>query len=185
MKQIVCLFLIMITFYGCNFNPKKVTQITEHCFVIEDYNKTLCLETAFDSLHPVVYIDKNKLEMRSRKFSNLKMYVMMVVEIDDENVVFSNVNYSIKVKFKELNTENGVQLKIQDMYYVIVKRIHLADSQIIIHSDGIKEELPDGESDIYGDSSTMDMDLGIDDNNGTMEGTMDEQTDNYEGVDDP
>jgi hypothetical protein len=172
----------MITFYGCVFNSKKVTQITDHCFIISDYNKTLCLEVAFDSLYPVIYVDKNKFEMRNNKFTNLKMYVMMVVEIDEESVVFSNVNYSIKVEFENLNTESGVQLKIQDMYYVIVQRIHLSDSKIIIRSNGVKEELPDGESDIYGDDSSM-MDLG---NGEYDDGIMDDVgSDGYDDIDDP
>lgn len=184
MKQIIYLLLIMTIFCGCNYKPKSVTQITGHCFAIPDYKKTVCLEQEFDSLYPVLYIDKNRYEMRDRKFSKLKMYVMMVVEIDGNSVVFSNIDYSIKVKFDNLINNDCNQIKIQDMYYVIVKRIYLSDSVVVLN--GIKEDLPSGEENVYSNNSrTMDMENINNSDNSDITGTMDEMGGDGYDVEDP
>lgn len=141
------LFFILITliFVSCNYKPKEAISVSDFCFIIEDYDKTICLDEPFDTLHPVYYIDKNYFEMRERKFNGLKMYIMMVVEVDLDSryVTFSNPNYSVEVKF-----EDDRELPIlQSIYYLIIRREHLSDSKLVMYSDGTKEPMPSDLSD--------------------------------------
>lgn len=182
MKHFLLYFLIILL-SSCNYTPKKVTSITDHCFNINNYNKTICLESKYDSIYPVIFVDKMKLERGDNKYTDLKMYVMMVVEIKGENVTLSNINYSITIKVKGLNKKGGFQMKIQDIYYVITKRIFLSDSKIVIRSNGIKEEIYDNRH--GGSSPSMNINIdGYDQGNGYDDESKDIDG-RYEDIEDP
>lgn len=192
MKKLFILLLLSVLFASCKYRPMELTQVSEYCFVIQNYNKTICLETPYDTLHPILYIDKNPYEMKDRKFSDLKMYKMMVVEIKENEVLFSNLNYSIRAHFDEINTENSRDIKVQDIYYIIVKRVHLSDTKVVIKSNGQKEPLPDeGGYDGVDDMSNM-IDM-MDPDGGGYEGDYEgyegeeyeEQGSGYDNVEDP
>ena len=123
LKYILTLFLLLLT--SCNYNPIEVESVSEYCFEVEKYDKTVCIETPYDSVYSVLYIDKPGFQKKSEKFKDLKMYVMMVVEVEGDIVTLSDLSYSIKVEFKK----NVPQL--QEMFYIIVKEEYLSESVII------------------------------------------------------
>lgn len=130
-------YSILFILTSCNFKPREMVQITDKCFVVSDYNKPLCLNESFNSPHPTIFVDKNKIEAYSGKFANLELHKMMVVDIKGNNIILSNVNFSIKVRFDGKRLNN---IKIQDIYYVIVKKIYLSESRIIISADDANNE---------------------------------------------
>lgn len=152
MRYSITLFIItLLTIVSCSTRPMKVSQLTEHCFYIPNYDKTVCLETKYDSLYPVLYIDKNPLEFRKNKFNGLKLYLVMVVEKDEKNITFSNINYSVKVSTTKFNDSC---INIQDMYYIIIKREHLTKTKIVLDSEGVYIPKDSESNDAYED--TMD-----------------------------
>lgn len=139
MKNLLILLttLFLITLTSCNYTPKKVTIKTDYCLLVEDYNKTICLDYPSDTLYNFLFVDKNRYEIEDDKFKGLSTYIMMVVNIDDDIVTFSNVSNSIKIKFKKDIP------KIQDMYYIICKESQLSESVLVNFSFNFTEVVSD------------------------------------------
>ena len=122
-KYIFLLSILFIT--SCDYNPIVVQNVSEYCFEVKKYDKTICVENPYDSTYSVLYIDKPGLQKKSERFSNLNMYVMMVVEVNGSIITLSDLSYSIKVKFDK-NQPN-----LQDMFYILVKEEYLSDGVIV------------------------------------------------------
>ena len=137
MRNLLILLSLFIFTSSCNYTPKKVSISTDYCLIVEDYNKTICLDYPSDTLYNFIFVDKNRYEIEDDKFKGLSTYIMMVVNIDDDIVTFSNISNSIEVKFK-----SDIP-KIQDMYYVICKENQLSESVLVNFSFNFQEVVSD------------------------------------------
>ena len=134
-KLFILLSVMLLSITSCNYTPKEVKIDTDYCLIIEDYDKTICLDYPSDTLYDFIFIDKNILESGD-KFNGLSVYIMMVVNVDGDIITLSNVDHSIKVKFDKIP-------KIQDMYYVICKEVQLSESVLVNFSFNFEESISD------------------------------------------
>jgi len=130
MKRFSFIWLLLLL-VSCNIRSRDIIQTTEHCFIVEEYKQTICLDEPYDSLHPIVFADKYALQSKDIKFRELNVYIMMVVSVDDDLVTLSNLDYSVKMIF----VQDSTMPVLQDMYYVIIKEEYLGKSLIVEHSN--------------------------------------------------
>lgn len=141
MRKLLILLSLFIFTSSCNYTPKKVSIKTDYCLLVEDYNKTICLDYPSDTLKEFIFIDKNRYESDEEKFKGLSTYIMMVVDIEGDLVTFSNTSNSIKVKFRD----NDIPV-IQDMYYIICKEDQLSESVLVNFSFNFQEVISGSDS---------------------------------------
>jgi len=144
MKSIT--FLLGIIIISCTPTAINVEPITEYCVSIPKYEQSLCLAEPHDTLAgvnhtPMIYVDRLNL---NKNFKDLTMHYMMIVSIDGDVYTLSNLKYSCKVKFDDGVNNTGVnntsEVKIQDMYYVIIKQEYL-DSSVVVGFTGVNDTL--------------------------------------------
>ena len=123
MNKLLIILMLIVLIPSCDRIPIEAINISESCFIVEEYSHIICIDGIYDSLYPVIFIDD---PLVLNKFDNLSICSMTVVGVYGNDVILSNSVNSIEVVFN-----NSTLPAIQDSFYVITKEYYLGEGNLI------------------------------------------------------